>query len=268
MTRFAAVGDIHCTRASRGTLHELFAAASAEADAIVLCGDLTDYGLPQEAEVLAGELAAATVPVIGVLGNHDFESGQAAVVNQILRGGGLQLLDGEAVEVGDVGFAGTKGFAGGFGTDGLGAWGEPAIKAFVQEAIDEGLKLEHGLARLRTRWRVAVLHYAPIAGTVFGEPLGIYPWLGSSRLEEPLDRLDVTLAVHGHAHYGAPEGHTRGGVPVFNVSQPLLRRIDGSAYRVIDLAEFPQEVTAQPAEPMTREPGIVAMRRPTATQAG
>lgn len=236
MTRIAAVGDLHCTRESRGALHHLFASASVEAQAIVLCGDLTDYGHPDEAEVLAVELSSAEVPVVAVLGNHDYESGHADEVSAILRDVGVHLLDGEAVEVGDVGFAGTKGFAGGFGTDALGAWGEPAIKAFVQEAIAEALKLEQGLARLRTPWRVAVLHYSPVSGTAQGERPGIYPWLGSSRLEEPLDRLPATVVVHGHAHYGAAEGRTRGGVPVYNVSLPLLRRTAGRDYRLIDLA--------------------------------
>jgi Icc-related predicted phosphoesterase len=235
VTRIAAVGDIHCTRESQGALRELFAAASGEAEAIVLCGDLTDYGLPDEAEVLAGELSSASVPVVAVLGNHDHESGQADEVTAILRQGGAHVLDGEAVELAAIGFAGTKGFAGGFGPDSLGPWGEPAIKAFVQEAIDEALKLENGLARLRTELRVAVLHYSPVAGTVEGEPPGIFPWLGSSRLEEPLDRLGATLAVHGHAHHGAPEARTRGGIPVYNVAQPLLERTAAGPYRVIDL---------------------------------
>jgi Icc-related predicted phosphoesterase len=233
--RIAAVGDVHCTRDSRGQLHDLFAAAGASADVLVLCGDLTDYGLPTEAEVLVGELGGANVPIVGVLGNHDHEAGHADEVAQILTDGGVKVLDGDAVEIDGVGFAGTKGFAGGFGRHALGAWGEPAIKAFVQASIDEALKLETGLARLRTASRVAVLHYAPIQETVEGEPLTIYPWLGSARLEEPIDRYGVTVAFHGHAHYGTPEGRTRGGVPVYNVSQPLLLRTDGRPFRVVEV---------------------------------
>jgi Icc-related predicted phosphoesterase len=249
VTRIAAVGDIHCTRESKGTLQELFAAASAEASAIVLCGDLTDYGLPDEAEILAGELASATVPIVAVLGNHDHESGQPEAVATILRDAGVHVLDGEAVEIDAVGYAGTKGFAGGFGSDALGGWGEAAIKAFVQEAIDEAAKLERALARLRAGWRVAVLHYTPSAETAAGEPPGIFPWLGSSRLEEPIDRLEATVVVHGHAHHGALEGRTRAGVPVFNVSQPLLRRTMGADYRMIDLADVRGEAAARSESP-------------------
>jgi Icc-related predicted phosphoesterase len=222
--RIAAVGDIHCTRQAHGTLRGLFAEASSAADVIVLCGDLTDYGLPEEADVLADELSAgAAVPVVAVLGNHDHESDQPDAVRSRLMAAGVQMLDGEGVEIDDVGFAGTKGFAGGFGTHGLGAWGESAIKAFVQAAIDEGLKLEASLGRLRTKRRIAVLHYSPILATVVGEPREIYAWLGSTRLEEPIDRFGATAAFHGHAHFGSLEGRTRGGVPVYNVAQRLLR---------------------------------------------
>jgi Icc-related predicted phosphoesterase len=222
--RIAAVGDLHCTRQAHGTFRGLFAEASAAADVLVLCGDLTDYGLPDEADVLADELTAgAGVPVVAVLGNHDHESDHADAVRERLVAAGANVLDGEGVEIEGVGFAGTKGFAGGFGTHGLGGWGEAAIKAFVQAAIDEELKLEAGLGRLRTAHRIAVLHYSPILDTVIGEPREIYAWLGSTRLEEPMDRYEVTAAFHGHAHFGALEGRTRGGVPVYNVAQPLLR---------------------------------------------
>jgi Icc-related predicted phosphoesterase len=236
VVRLAAAGDLHCTTESRGHLQEMFAQASSEADLIALCGDLTDYGLVVEAEVLAGELAAATVPVLAVLGNHDHESGSADQVADLLRGAGVKVLDGDAVELAGIGFAGTKGFAGGFGPHALGAWGEPAIKAFVQVAIDEALKLETAVARLRTATRVVLLHYSPVQGTVEGEPEAIYPWLGSSRLEEPIDRYEVATVLHGHAHYGAPEARTRGGVPVYNVSLPVLRRLDpGRSFRVVEL---------------------------------
>jgi Icc-related predicted phosphoesterase len=236
VVRLAAAGDLHCTTESRGHLQEMFAQASSEADLIALCGDLTDYGLVAEAEVLAGELAAATVPVLAVLGNHDHESGSADQVADLLRGAGVKVLDGDAVELAGIGFAGTKGFAGGFGPHALGAWGEPAIKAFVQVAIAEALKLETAVARLRTATRVVLLHYSPVQGTVEGEPEAIYPWLGSSRLEEPIDRYEVATVLHGHAHYGAPEARTRGGVPVYNVSLPVLRRLDpGRSFRVVEL---------------------------------
>ena len=234
--RIAAVGDIHCTRDSQGTLRGLFSDASEAADVIVLCGDLTDRGLPEEADILAAELAGATVPVVGVLGNHDHESADADGVADRLTAAGVKILERDSVEIDGVGFAGTKGFAGGFGIHSLGAWGEPPIKAFVQAAIDEELALESALARLRTRDRVAVLHYAPIEATVAGEPEPIFAWLGSSRLEEPIDRYGVSLVVHGHAHHGSLEGRTRGGAAVYNVSQPLLRRSGHDrGFRVLDV---------------------------------
>lgn len=220
--RIAAVGDLHCTVDSRGRLRDLFARASREADVIALCGDLTDYGLPEEARVLAGELGGAQVPVVGVLGNHDHESGKPMEVAQILTDGGMKVLEGDAVELAGVGFAGTKGFAGGFDHHSLGAWGEAATKAFVQAAVDEAMKLEAGLARLRTKSKVALLHYSPIAGTVAGEPEQIFAFLGSSRLEDPIDRFGVRAVFHGHAHHGTGDGATRRGVPVYNVALPLL----------------------------------------------
>jgi Icc-related predicted phosphoesterase len=236
--RFAAVGDLHCRSTSAGAYRELFSRASEAADALLLCGDLTDYGLPEEARVLAEELRAATVPVIGVLGNHDFESNAQAEVRSILAAAGMQLLDGEACEVHGVGIAGIKGFAGGYDAGALGPWGEGAIKQFVQEAIQEALKLEAALARLRTPRRIAVLHYAPIAATVQGEPLEIYPFLGSSRLAEPLIRYPVDFVVHGHAHRGCPQGQTVNGTPVYNVAMPLLlRSFPGQpGFRVLEVA--------------------------------
>jgi Icc-related predicted phosphoesterase len=166
------------------------------------------------------------LPVIAVLGNHDYEGGQAPEIRRILNEAGVTVLDGEATEVHGVGFAGVKGFAGGFGRGALGPWGEQAIKSFVQEAVDESLKLESALARLRTPHRIAILHYAPIRATVEGEPPEIFPYLGSSRLEEPINRYRVNAVFHGHAHRGAPEGRTATGVPVFNVAMPLLARLN------------------------------------------
>lgn len=225
VVRFAAVGDLHCTKDSGGSLRSFFAQAAEAADVLLLCGDLTDYGTTEEAKVLAGELAqvAMSRPVVAVLGNHDFESGQPEVVARILKDAGVRVLDGEAVEVQGVGIAGVKGFAGGFGRGALGPWGEQAIKTFVQEALHEALKLESALAKLRTPDRIALLHYSPIAATVQGEPLEIFPFLGTTRLEEPLIRYPVSAVFHGHAHRGTPEGKTVNGTPVFNVAMPLLR---------------------------------------------
>lgn len=235
--RLAAVGDIHYTKTSQGALQTLFAQVNERADVLLLCGDLTDYGLPEEARILAQDLSAVNVPIVAVLGNHDFESGKPDEVRQILCDAGVTVLDGEECEIEGIGFAGAKGFAGGFGQRALEPWGEAAIKRFVQEAVDEALKLERALARLRTPHRIAVLHYSPIAATVAGEPLEIFPFLGSTRLEEPLNRYGATVVVHGHAHYGSPEGRTSTGIPVYNVALPLLRRTypDQPAFRVVEL---------------------------------
>jgi Icc-related predicted phosphoesterase len=222
--RLAAVGDLHYGKASRGQLQTLFAAVSrAEADILLLLGDLTDYGLADEAAELARELTGGIkIPIIAVLGNHDYESGAVADVTRILTDAGVHLLDGETIEVAGIGFAGVKGFAGGFGRGVLGPWGEEAVKRFVHEAVNEALKLESALARLRTAVKIALLHYAPIAQTVEGEPKEIWPYLGCGRLEEPLSRYQVTAVFHGHAHHGALEGKTASGTPVYNVSFPLL----------------------------------------------
>jgi Icc-related predicted phosphoesterase len=220
--RIAAVGDMHVPRGGHAGLQPAFTAASANADVLVIAGDITDYGLPEEAKIVAGALAHVKIPVIGVLGNHDFESGQQADVRKILVDAGVILLDGDAQEILGVGFAGVKGFAGGFGPRALAPWGEESIKSFVHEAVNEALKLESALARLRTPHRIAVMHYAPILGTVSGEPPEIYPFLGSSRLEDPLNRYPVSAVFHGHAHRGSLEGRTREGSPVYNVAMPLL----------------------------------------------
>jgi Icc-related predicted phosphoesterase len=222
--RFAAVGDIHVHKDSAGTLHGFFAQAADEADALLLCGDLTDYGTAQEAKALAGELGALPIPVVAVLGNHDYESGTPELVVEALVQAGVRVLDGSACEIEGVGIAGVKGFGGGFGRGSLGAWGEPATKLFVQEALNEAMKLESALAKLRTRRRIALLHYSPVVGTVQGEPVEIFPFLGSSRLEEPLLRYPMDAVFHGHAHRGTLQARTMNDVPVYNVAKPLLQR--------------------------------------------
>ena len=236
--RIAALGDIHLGgRGLEPPLQMLFSQVSEHADILALCGDLTDRGDPEEARQMAKALGSVTVPIVAVLGNHDYECGKVSEVTRILCDAGVRVLDGDAQEVLGVGFAGAKGFAGGFGRGALGPWGEPLIKQFVREAVDEALKLETALSRLRTARKVALLHYAPIAATVEGEPREIYPYLGSSRLEEPLSRYPVDVVFHGHAHHGAPQGRTMGDVPVYNVSMMLLQRTypDRPAFRVVEL---------------------------------
>jgi Icc-related predicted phosphoesterase len=236
--RLAAVGDIHVGKNTPGVLQPLFAQASTAADVLLLLGDLTSYGLPEEAQVLARDLTtSAKIPVVAILGNHDFEAGRQDEVAKILADAGVHVLDGDSVELLGVGFAGVKGFGGGFAERALEPWGEESMKRFVQEAVSETLKLGSALARLRTPHRVALVHYAPIPGTVEGEPREIYPFLGSSRLEEPIDRYHVSVSFHGHAHNGRPEGRTRGGVPVFNVAMMLLQRLypDRPPFRIYEL---------------------------------
>jgi Icc-related predicted phosphoesterase len=237
--RIAALGDLHYARSQEPAVREVLAQAGRECDVLLLCGDLTDHGLPEEARELAREIhASVNVPVIAVLGNHDFESGKQEEVKRLFCDSGIRVLDGDATEVKGVGFAGVKGFAGGFGKRALGPWGEDIIKQFVREAVDEALKLESALARLRGRPRIAVLHYSPIQETVEGEPVEIFPFLGSSRLEEPLTRYPVQAVFHGHAHRGQPEGKTAQGVPVFNVSLSLLRHAfpERPPFRVFEVA--------------------------------
>jgi Icc-related predicted phosphoesterase len=237
-TRVAALADLHFGRHPTEFYPPIFAQANTDSDVLVVCGDLTDHGRTDEAQDLARVISQASrVPVVCVLGNHDYESGQPEVVRQILKDAGVIVLDGDGVEVNGVGFAGVKGFCGGFGPRALGPWGETAIKQFVQETLGEALKLETALARVKSTARVALLHYSPIAGTVEGEPLELYPFLGSSRLEEPISRYDVAAVFHGHAHHGRLEGRTAAGAPVFNVSLPLLQR--SSPARYFHLFEVP-----------------------------
>jgi Icc-related predicted phosphoesterase len=236
--RIAAVADLHVKKTAAGAFQAMFSKASEEADVILLCGDLTDYGAVEEAKVLAKEITSSLrIPAIGILGNHDFESNQQSEIVRILTDAGVTMLDGDTHEIGGVGFAGVKGFGGGFGRRQLGAWGEETIKKFVHETIEEALKLEAALVRLRTPSKIVLLHYAPIHATVVPEPPEIMPFLGSSRLEEPVDRYRVTAVFHGHAHRGSPEGRTKSNIPVYNVAMPLLMTSnpDGAPFRVIEV---------------------------------
>ena len=234
--RLAAIGDLHVGENAERPYRELFARISQEADVLALCGDLTNFGKSSEAEILAEDLRVCTIPVVGVLGNHDYECGQPGEVARILHEAGMKVLDGEAFEIEGVGFAGCKGFIGGFGRYMLSAFGEPEIKAFVQASVDENLKLESSLRMLRTDKIVVVTHYAPVQDTVEGEPPEIFPFLGSARMGETMDRFEgVACALHGHAHRGAHEGRTVGGIPVYNVAKPVLNRDLGIEYALIEI---------------------------------
>jgi Icc-related predicted phosphoesterase len=234
--RVAAIGDLHVQESDVAPYRELFAEISAGADVLVLCGDLTNFGKTSEAEILAEDIRSCSIPVIGVLGNHDYECGQPETVCEILQQGGLTVLDEQAIEIGGVGFAGVKGFMGGFGRGELAPFGEPIAKAFVEEAVKEARKLENGLRSLRTERSVAVLHYSPTEETLDGEPEAIYQYLGSQRLADAIDRFDhVKAVVHGHAHHGRYEGRTPRGTPVYNVAQFVLKPLFGRSYVVLEV---------------------------------
>jgi Icc-related predicted phosphoesterase len=247
--RIAAISDIHYGKTSAGSMTPIFREISDVADVLLICGDLTDYGLVDEARVLIADLQAVKIPIVAVLGNHDLESGEERQLTEVLSAAGVRMLDGDTVEYHGVGFAGIRGFCGGFGRGALGPWGEKVIKDFVNEAVQEALKLESALQRLQTEHRVVLMHYAPIRQTVEGEPAEIFAFLGSSRLEEPLTRLGATVVFHGHAHKGSPEGKSSTGIPVFNVAYPVLKEAypDRPAYRLFTL-ELPVKGDVPPGD--------------------
>jgi Icc-related predicted phosphoesterase len=221
--RVAATADLHFFSPRYSAIQEQLARVRDAADLLVIAGDLTNYGKPAEMVELLNSLVRLRLPIVAVLGNHDYESGCEAELIRMLTDEGIKLLDGTAYERDGVGFAGTKGFPGGFGRGALTAFGEREVKAFVQAAIDEALKLERAMSQLRTEKRVVVLHYAPVADTVQGEAPEIFPYLGSSRLAEVVDRHGADLVLHGHAHHGSPDGKTTAGIPVHNVGLPILQ---------------------------------------------
>ncbi|MGH9511805.1 MAG: metallophosphoesterase family protein [Terriglobales bacterium] len=234
--RIAATADLHFTVQRYTALQDQLNKVRDEADVFVLAGDLTNYGKAEEMEPLLNAIVRLRVPTIAVLGNHDYECGQEAELMRMMTDAGIKVLDGSAYERDGVGFAGTKGFLGGFGRGVLTAFGEPEVKTFVRASIDETLKLERAMSQLRTKKRVVVLHYAPIAATVTGESPEIYAFLGTSRLAEVIDRHGADIVVHGHAHNGKLEGRTTAGVPVYNVAITLLESQQPSAvYRVFDI---------------------------------
>jgi len=234
--RIAASADLHFSPQSYAKLKDQFERVRDEADVLVLAGDLTNYGQPEEMEPLLNVLVRLRLPTVVVLGNHDYESGKEHELARMMVAAGLKVLDGTGYERDGVGFAGTKGFVGGFGRGVLTAFGEREIKDFVRASVDEAMKLERGMSQLRAEKRVVVIHYSPIAETVQGEAPEIFPFLGTSRLAEVIDRHGATLVVHGHAHHGKVEGRTPGGVPVHNVAISLLQAQNPSmVYRVFDM---------------------------------
>ncbi|PBB33078.1 metallophosphoesterase [Mesorhizobium sp. WSM3868] len=232
--KVAAMGDLHVQEDAQTSYRDLFGEISREADVLVLTGDLTNLGKPREAELLAEDLRACSIPVVAVLGNHDYESGCVEQIAATLRQAGVHLLDGQAIELNDVGFVGVKGFVGGFGRRMLGSFGEPAIKAMVAESVNEAMRLENAMRQVRAKRTLVVLHYAPVPETVAGEPPEIFPFLGSSRLAETIDRFKVSAVVHGHAHRGSYEGRTPGGASVYNVAMHIAKPT-GRPYALLEI---------------------------------
>ncbi len=234
--RIAATADLHFTPERYTPLRDQMNHVRDEADVLVIAGDLTNFGQPEEMEPLVNALVRLRVPVIVVLGNHDFENGKEVELVRMMTAEGIKVLDGSAYERDGVGFAGTKGFVGGFGRGMLTAFGEPEIKTFVRAGIDEAIKLERAMSQLRTQKRIVVLHYSPIAGTVEGETPEIYPFMGTSRLAEVVDRHGADFVVHGHAHHGKLDGKTTAGVPVHNVAITLLQaQTPPAVYRIFEI---------------------------------
>ena len=233
--KIAAIADLHCRANSAGTIGPLLAGVEDEADVLVLAGDLTDNGLLDEIKILESELEGLSLPIVAVLGNHDHESDQAEALTAMLCSQGINVLDGTVCEIGDVGFVGTKGFCGGFDNLFVQPFGERALKTFIQTSIDEAVNLENALTRLDCPHKVAILHYAPIRETLQGEPPELYPFLGSSRLANALDRHGVDLVVHGHAHHGSLHGRTTAGIPVHNVCRFVRARHGQPPYCLLEV---------------------------------
>lgn len=234
--RIAATADVHARAGDTERLRGLAKGAAREADVLVIGGDLTDLGKPEQAEALIEALATCPIPVVAILGNHDYECGNADEVSRLISESGIHLLEGSSVVIEGVGFSGAKGFCGGFDENTANSFGEELFKAWVDEGIREAQVLKSELRELCTEKRVAILHYSPVSATVEGEALEIYPFLGTSHLARALDEGGAAVAFHGHAHNGRFEGKTSGGVPVFNVSVPVLEQAGfGRPYYVFEI---------------------------------
>lgn len=228
MIRLAAVGDLHFGDDSTGTLAPHLESIADRADVLLVAGDLTRHGMAEEAAVLARELQDVPVPVVTVLGNHDYHADAQSEIRMVLEQQGIAVLDGEStvLDIGGetLGVAGTKGFGGGYAGACGSEFGEPEMKAFIRHTKAVAQTLQSQLEALDTDYRVALLHYSPVEETLRGERLEVYPFLGSYLFAEAIDTAGADLALHGHAHRGREKGSTAGGVPVRNVAQPMLQR--------------------------------------------
>lgn len=241
--KIAALADIHVHETSSGEYKQLFSEISEKADIFLLCGDLTDLGLPEEARVLAQELSVCKIPIVAVLGNHDYESDKPKEVAEILKQAGVFMLEGtdylHEKNGKQYGITGVKGFGGGFRPYMWGRFGEPEQKAFYDAIAKEVQALENGLNRIQHLPKEQILtlmHFSPIRGTLQGEIPELYAFLGSTRLEEVIDRYELAAVIHGHAHFGSPEGKTAKGIPVYNVAYPLMQRVNPTKpYKLLEL---------------------------------
>jgi Icc-related predicted phosphoesterase len=233
--RIAAIGDLHCKVNFHGEIERLLEGVSDNADVLLLAGDLTDNGLIEEAEVLVEELSSIELPIMAVLGNHDHESGKSEEIKSVVQQGGVHILEDSSLEIGKVGFVGVKGFAGGFDKTLIQPFGENILKAFIRSSIEEAVQLENSLAKMDCEHRVAVMHYSPVQGTLEGEPVELWPFLGCSRFASALDRQGADIVVHGHAHHGSLYAETPGHIPVHNVSRFVRVRSDQPPYCVFEL---------------------------------
>jgi Icc-related predicted phosphoesterase len=240
--RIGAIADVHFSKNSAGRLADHWREMHNAVDIFVLAGDLTTHGDPEEAAVLARELQVVQVPIIAILGNHDYDSNQEAQIRHELKRVGVIVLECESVTLQingkTVGITGTKGFGGGFAGACASAFGEPEMKAFINHTEDLSRKIHSELGALRTDYRIALVHYSPVKDTVVGERLEIYPFLGSYLLAEAIDSAGADLVIHGHAHHGTEKGVTARGIPVRNVALPLL----GRAYAIYTLDKFKDEM--------------------------
>jgi Icc-related predicted phosphoesterase len=243
MIRVAAVGDVHLGEDACGHLRPALERLPDVADVLLLAGDLTRHGTVDEARCVATEFRDVGVPVIAVLGNHDYHSDQHDEISGTLEAAGIRVLEGDAVLLDVAGqrlaVAGVKGFGGGFAGRCGSDFGEPQMKAFIHHTKEVAARLSDALDAVDGDARVALTHYSPVADTLAGEPPEIYPFLGSYLLAEAIDGRRVDLAVHGHAHAGTEKGLTAGGTRVRNVAQPVLRR----AYAVYCLGEHGMDCT-------------------------
>ena len=235
--KIAAIGDLHCKADSIGMIRQLLDGVDRKADILVLAGDITNMGLEEEMKVLLDELKWFAIPIVAVMGNHDHESDHIEVLVRMMTDSGIRVLDGTACEISGLGIIGTKGFCGGFGELHVQPFGEQALKAFIRTSIDEAKRMDSALANLNCRYRIAVMHYAPIKETLAGEEIELYPFLGSSLFADVLDRHCVDAVFHAHAHHGSPCGFTPGRIPVHNVSRFVQSHFNQRTYYLFTIGE-------------------------------